>query len=733
MVEPKRVARVLAEPPENPSNSGGVAGARRICQSRGMTSSIRASVCPHDCPSTCALEIEVIEGGTGGRARIGAVRGAEANSYTSGVICAKVARYAERANHPDRLMRPLLRTGPKGSGQFREIGWDDALDRVAAALTEAAHRRGPESVWPYYYAGTMGLVQRDGINRLRHAMRYSRQLNTICTTAAETGWKAGVGAVTGPDPREMAQSDLIVVWGGNPVNTQVNVMTHIARARKQRGAKLVVVDPYRTGTAQQADLHLALRPGTDGALACAVMHIAFRDGRADRAYMAKYADCPEALEQHLATAGPDWAAEITGLSVAEIEGFARLYTGTPRSYIRVGYGFSRMRNGSVNLHAVTCLPTVTGAWQHEGGGAFWNNRGLYHWDKTLIEGLDVCDPSTRIMDMSRIGAALTGERSELGDGPPVQAMLIQNTNPVVVAPDSNKVRRGFLRDDLFVCVHEQFMTDTARFADVVLPATMFTEHDDLYQAGGHSHIQLGPKLVDPPGECRSNHAVIQALATRLGARHPGFAMTALELVDATLRASGWPGAEELRQRRWIDAQGDFRASHFLDGFGFPNGRFRFAPDWAALGKHHEGLPALPGHFAATDGATKERPFRLVAAPARSFLNSTFTESKIGRKREGRPTALLHPQDAARLGVVEGGRIRLGNALGEIVVHARLFDGLQVGVVIVESIWPNTDFAGGIGVNALVSDEPAMPAGGAVFHDTAVWVEAAAADLAMAAE
>ncbi len=665
--------------------------------------------------------------------RIGAVRGAEANSYTSGVICAKVARYADRANHADRLVHPLLRTGPKGSGQFRRIGWDEALDRVAEAFAATTARHGSEAVWPYYYAGTMGLVQRDGINRFRHALRYSRQLGTICTMAVETGWAAGVGAFRGPDPREMAKADLIVVWGGNPVNTQVNVMTHIARARKERGAKLVVVDPYRTGTAQQADLHLALRPGTDGALACAVMHVAFRDGRADRAYMAKYADCPDALEAHLATRGPAWAAEITGLPVETIETFAKLYTSTKRSYLRMGYGFSRLRNGSANVHAVSCLPTVTGAWQHEGGGALWNNRGVYHWNKTLIEGLDVLDRSIRVLDMSRIGAVLTGDRRDLGDGPAVHAMLIQNTNPVVVAPDSNKVRRGFLREDLFVCVHEQFMTDTARMADIVLPATMFTEHDDLYQAGGHSHIQLGPKLVEPPGQCRSNHEVLQGLATRLGADHPGFGMTALELIDATLRASGWPGVEELRERRWIDAQGDFRGAHFLDGFGFPDGKFRFAADWAALGPNHGGMPSLPDHFAATDGLSDDRPFRLVAAPARSFLNTTFTETAKSRKREGRPTALLHPQDAARLGVAEGDLVRLGNERGETLLHAKLFDGLQPGVVIVESIWTHEYFAGGVGINALVSDEPAMPAGGAVFHDTTVWVKAVAAEMAIAAE
>ena len=693
-----------------------------------MPHETRSSVCPHDCPSTCALEVEVIDG-----VRIGAVRGAGANTYTDGVICSKVARYAERIHHADRLTRPLLRTGPKGSGQFRPIGWDEALDRVAGAFFDAAARHGKLAVWPYYFAGTMGLVQRDGINRLRHAMGYSRQSNSICSMVCEVGWMAGVGRFTGPDPREMAKSDLIVVWGTNPVNTQVNVMTHITRAKKDRGAKVVVVDPYRTGTAQVADMHIALRPGSDGALACAMMHIAFRDGYADRAFMADYADCPEALETHLASRGPDWASAITGLPVDQIEKFAKIYCTTERAYIRVGYGFTRMRNGATNLHAVTCLPTVTGKWRHEGAGAFWNNRGIYHWDKTLIEGLDACDASIRVMDMSRIGAVLTGDRRELGDGPQVHALLIQNTNPVTVAPDSNKVRRGFLRDDLFVCVHEQFMTETARMADVVLPATMFLEHDDLYQAGGHSHIQIGPKLVEPPGECRSNHEVLQGLAKRLGARHRGFDMTAMEIIDATLVASGWPDAKTVLEKRWIDAQPNFEDSHFLRGFGHPDKKFHFSADWSRIGPHYQGMPSLPDHMAIIDESTREKPFRLVAAPARQFLNTSFSELSSSRRREGRPTAMIHPQDAARLGIGEGEQVRLGNALGEVVVHARLFDGLQPGVVVVESIWPNAEFVGGIGINALVSDDPAPPLGGAVFHDTAVWVRAEAAVLPIAAE
>ena len=687
----------------------------------------QATVCPHDCPSCCALEVDV----TGDR--IGAVRGAADNSYTAGVICAKVARYAERQHHPDRLTQPLLRTGPKGSGQFRPIGWDEALDRTAEQFTAVTRQHGAEAVWPYYFAGTMGHVQRDGINRLRHTMGYSRQKMTICSIITDAGWKAGVGRITGPDPREMAQSDLIVMWGGNPVATQVNVMTHISRARK-RGAKLVVVDPYRTGTAAVADTHLALRPGTDGALACAVMHCALRDGFADRAYMADYADVPDALEAHLRSRTPEWAAAITGLSAAEIEAFAHAYNSTPRAFIRVGYGFSRARNGAAMLHAVTCLPTVTGKWRHEGAGAFWNARDIYTWNKTLIEGLDRRDLSIRELDMSRIASVLNGDRRDLGDGPEVHALLIQNTNPVTVAPDSNRVRRGFARADLFTVVHEQFMTETAAMADIVLPATTFLEHDDVYHAGGHSHVQIGRKLVQPPGECRSNHEVICALAARLGASHPGFGMTAMDLVDATLRASGYEGAEAVIAGRWVDRQPSFRESHFLDGFTHqPGGRFRFAPDWSSIGPNYATMPALPDHWDSYDAATERHPFRLVTAPARQFLNTSFTETPTSRRREGRPTAMLHPADAARLGIAAGDRLRLGNARGEVVLHAAIGEGQQPGTVISESVWPNVAFEGGVGINALTSDEPAFPNGGAVFHDTAVWVRAEAASLALAAE
>jgi anaerobic selenocysteine-containing dehydrogenase len=282
-------------------------------------------------------------------------------------------------------------------------------------------------------------------------------------------------------------------------------------------------------------------------------------------------------------------------------------------------------------------------------------------------------------------------------------------------------------------VHEQFMTETARWADIVLPATMFMEHDDLYQAGGHTHIQIGRKLIEPPGECRSNHEVLQALAARLSAKHAGFEMTAMQIVDATLRSSGWPDAETVPRERWIDAALPFDDAHFLTGFPQPDKRFHFAPDWAALGPDHACMPRLPDHMTSIDETAPEQPFRLVTAPARSFLNTSFTEMPSSRKRESRPTVLVHADDAARLGIADGVKVRLGNARGEVILRARIADGLQPGVLVSESIWPSEAFEGGIGINALTSDDPGPPDGGAVFHDTAVWLRAAAAELSLAAE
>src|SRR5579872_5610588 len=688
---------------------------------------IAASACPHDCPSTCALEVEVFDKHT-----IGRIRGAADNRYTAGVICAKVARYAERVHHPDRLKAPLRRVGDKGSGQFAPISWDDALDLVAERFVRAEQKHGSEAVWPYYYAGTMGHVMRDGINRLRNAKKYSGYFTTICVNPAWTGFIAGTGKLAGADPREIAKSDLVVIWGTNAANTQVNVMTHATRARKTRGAKIVVVDVYMNPTMEAADLPVLIRPGTDGALACAVMHCLFRDGKADWDYLERYTDAPRELEAHLRTRDPQWASRITGCPAETIEEFARLAGANKRAYFRLGYGFSRSRNGAFNMHAASCIPAVTGAWQYEGGGAFHNNGDVFHLNKTLIEGADLRDRNIRMLDQSRIGPVLTGDPDALQGGGPVTALLIQNTNPVTVAPDQEVVKRGFARDDLFVCVHEQFMTDTAKMADVVLPATMFVEHDDFYTAGGSQYILLGPKLIDPPGECRSNHEVICALAERLGAKHPGFAMTARELIDATLKQSGWGKLAQLEADRWIDCQPDFATAHYLNGFAYPDGKFRFKPDWPSVPFTRRQVvydaasaPSLPDHWAVIEEADDEHPFRLATSPARGFLNSSFTETPGSRRRERRPEVMIHPDDAAALNIADGEEVRLGNRRGMVRLHAKLFDGVRRGVLIAESVWPNSAYPDGRGINTLTGADPVAPFGGAAFHDNKVWLRKAA--------
>jgi len=687
-------------------------------QSSAKPFDTKRSICPHDCPSVCALDVELLT-----PQRIGRVRGSP-QPYTDSVICAKVARYAERVHHPERLLHPLRRIGAKGSGQFEALSWNDALDLVAENFQAAIARHGPQTVWPYHYAGTMGFVQRGAIRRLGHLAGWSRQRETFCIALSDPGWLAGVGVKRGVDAREVVDSDLIVVWGGNPVHTQINFMHWTQKARRERKAPLVVIDPYRTGTAATADLHLALKPGTDGALACAVMHVLLAEGLADRNYLARHTDFSESVERHLASRTPQWASAITGLAVEQIVTFARLYGSTPRSYLRVGYGFTRQRNGAAAMHAVSCLPAVSGAWAHPGGGALYSNGGLYGLKTAFLHGLDGEVATARQLDMGRIGAVLAGAPRDLADGPPVSALLIQSTNPAVVAPDSAAVRAGLMRDDLFTCVHEQFMTDTAKLADIVLPATTFLEHDDLYQASGHTFLQASRAVIPAPGQCRSNHVFIGQLAQRLGLAHPALAMDEWSLIDRLLADSGKIGADDLLEKGWIDCALPFAQAHFIDGFVHADDRFRFAPDWQALGEGHAVMPPLPDHLEVIDAPTPDKPFRLVAAPARNFLNTTFSETMTSRQKEKRPTALIHPAVCAQLGIAAGDLVRLGNELGSVLLHAQPFDGLQQGTLVVESQWSGESFIEGIGINALVSAEPGFPAAGAAYHDTAVWLQVA---------
>jgi anaerobic selenocysteine-containing dehydrogenase len=411
------------------------------------------------------------------------------------------------------------------------------------------------------------------------------------------------------------------------------------------------------------------------------------------------------------------------LPVEQIVEFARLYGNTKRSFLRIGYGFSRSRNGAVNMHAVSCLPAVSGAWQYEGGGALYGNAEIYQLDRSQIQGTDLpC--STRIIDQSRIGQALTGNVADLQGGPAVEALFVQNTNPAVVAPETRTVLAGLARDDLFTVVHEQFLTETAEYADIVLPATMFLEHDDIYTASGHTHLQIGQRLIEPPGECRSNHMVLQAMAQRLGLEHEGFHISERDLIENLLRKSGLPGFDAMVESGGVDcAWPSFADANFLNGFGTPDKRFHFAPDWSSVGSHTQGMPEFPDHWPVIDSPTDECPLRLVAAPARQFLNTSFTETAESRRVEKHPSVKMHSDDLDRYGLSDGKLVTLGNPQGQVCLQVESFEGVQPGTVIVESLWPNRNFAGGLGINTLVSSEPGKPAGGAVFHDTAVWVRA----------
>jgi len=679
-------------------------------------SSWHNSVCPHDCPSACALEVEKLSDD-----RIGKVRGSPHQSYTDGVICAKVAKYAERTHHPDRLTTPLLRSNKKSkAATFEPISWESALDLLADEIKNRSSEFGAESIWPYYYGGTMGLVQRDGMIKLANAFGFSHMKKTFCTQIAYDGWLAGTGKMIGSDPRELAESDLIVIWGCNAAATQINVMHHVAKARK-RGAKLVVVDPYETPTAKVADLHLAPRPGTDGALACALMHELFGNDQIDRDYLQKFTRDYKVLEQHLQRRDTKWAEDITGVPAEKIKQMARLYGETKASYIRLGIGFSRCHNGAVNVHAVSCLPALTGAWQYRGGGALLSTGDNFKFDDSLFHGLNLTDNPSRQLDMSRIGAVLCGDKEALLGGPEVTAILIQSTNPMLVAPNLHRVREGLMREDLFVCVHEQFMTETTQYADLVLPATTFVEHNDIYRSFGQTFIGLGDKVIEPCGESRSNHALLSALAKRLNADQDGFDLSEEGLISESLALSNYPKPEAFTKQHFLDCAAPFEEAHYLDGFAWPDKKFRFSPKWSDIGPAGKNMPGLPDYWDVLNNMDSAHPLRLVAAPSRGFLNSSFNTSPSSLKREKKPWLQIHPDTAERYGIKDRETVCIGNQRGRLTLSAKLLANIQADTVVVEGIWSANAFPENIGINSLIDDTPAAPNGGAVFHDTAVWV------------
>ena len=655
--------------------------------------------------------------------RITDVAGDSRHPFTRGVICGKVHDYAERVYGPTRVVTPLRRVGPKGEGRFEPIGWDEAVDEIAHRWRRVIAQWGPEAILPFSYGGTLGLVQNRAGHSLFYALGASRLDRTICVSTAYAGWQGTLGTVTGNDSEQMVDSELIVLWGINASHTHINAMTLVKQARR-RGAFVVCVDPYRTPTARLADWHLMPRPGTDGALALGVMHVLIGEGRVDQDYIQRATLGFTALAQHVKQYDPERVAAITGLAAPDIVAFAHRYGATRAAFIRVGIGLSRHDNGGMTCRTIACLPAVTGAYAHPAGGALLASSSAFGLSNEVVERPDLMPtPAPRLINMIQLGRALTDPDL----APPVKALYVYNANPASVVPNQELVLRGLSREDLFTVVHEQHLTDTTDYADLVLPATTSMEHTDCYKSYGHFYVQLARPVIAPEGEARSNWAVTRLLAPAMGLRDPHFSKSEDDLIREAL-ASGDPSIEGITLER-LDAEHSVRLRigrpylPFADGAPTPSGKVEFLSETMA----RAGLPALPTYTPLVEGPehtelTRRYPLQCIVPPNRFFLNSSFSQSELMRRRQRGPAVLLHPVDGAARGIQSGDAVLVRSARGEARFTAELTDDTREGVAVVEGIWWSKHQPGGRGVNALTDDRTADMGGGPALHSNLVQVE-----------
>jgi anaerobic selenocysteine-containing dehydrogenase len=677
---------------------------------------IRQSVCPHDCPSQCALVVTVDDG------RVTDVGGDPAHPFTRGVVCGKVHDYAERLYTPTRVLTPLRRVGAKGQGRFEPIGWDAAIDEIARRWRGVIAQWGGEAILPFSYGGTLGLLQYWAGHPLFHALGASQLDRTICIATAYAGWTATLGTVAGSDAEQMVDSDLVVLWGINASYTHINLMSLVKRAR-QRGAFIVCIDPYRTQTAKKADLYLQPRPGTDGALALGVMHVLIGEGSVDHEYVHRATLGYGSLAQHVKEYDPERVAAITGLTPEAIEGFARRYGATKASFLRVGIGLSRHDNGGGTCRAIACLPALTGAYAHPSGGALLSSTRSFGLDLAALERRDLMPPpQPRTINMIRLGHALT----DPGMSPPVKALYVYNSNPASVVPNQELVLRGLAREDLFTVVHEQHLTDTTDYADIVLPATTSMEHADLYKSFGHLYLQLAEPVIEPVGESRSNWRVVRHLARAMGLSDPHFSKDEPALVREVL-ASGDPSVagithDRLREERSVRLNVGRPYLPFADGAPTPSGKVEFVSESMA----REGLPSLPTWVPLVEGPENEElarrfPLQCIVPPNRFFLNSSFSQSDMLRRRQRGPSVFLHPEDARPRGIAEGDAVVVRSARGEARFTATLTDDTRPGLAVIEGIWWSKHQAGRRGVNVITDDRLADMGGGPALHSNLVQV------------
>ena len=674
------------------------------------TAQVRGA-CPHDCPDTCAL-LTTVENGVATR-----VQGNPEHRHTDGVLCAKVSKYTERTYHPERVLTPLKRTGAKGSGQFTPVSWDEALADIAARLGNIA-ARAPEAVLPYSYAGTMGMVQGESMDRrFFHKLGASQLDRTICASAGAEALTQTLGGKVGMKVEFFAESQLILIWGSNSIGSNLHFWRYAQQA-KRNGAKLVCIDPRKSETADKCHEHIALRPGTDSALALALMHELIQNDWLDHDYIARHTLGWDPLRERALQWPPERAAEVCGIPVEQIRQLARDYGTTKPAAIRLNYGMQRVRGGGNAVRAVACLPALTGAWRHRAGGLLLSSSGQFPAQRAVLQRPDLmpAGKTPRTINMSTIGDDLLREASA-SLGPKVEAVVVYNSNPVAVAPDSAKVVRGFAREDLFTVVLEHFRTDTADYADYILPATTQLEHWDVHLSYGHTDVVLNRPAIAPLGEARSNAQIFRDLAARMGFTEPCFADS-----DEALCRQAFGDAVDYAL---LETQGfatlALPDAPFAEGhFPSPSGKCEFYSARLAA----QGLDGLPDHLPNYElqGTDARYPLAMISPPARNFLNSTFVNVQSLRNIEGRPVLEIHPDDAEARGIANDTVVRVFNDRGSYLCHATVSRRARPGVVNGLGIWWRKMGLNGTNVNEVTSQALTDLGRAPTFYDCLVEVE-----------
>ena len=697
-----------------------------LTKAAGQTVHIRGA-CPHDCPDTCAL-ITTVEAGVATK-----VQGNPDHPQTGGVLCAKVSRYPERTYHPERLLTPLKRVGPKGAGQFEPVSWDAALADIAARLTSIAARN-PEAIVPYSYAGTMGQLQGESMDRrFFNRLGASRLDRTICSTAGGEGFVQTLGGKVGMQVEFFAESKLILIWGSNSIGSNLHFWRYAQQAKRD-GARLVCIDPRKSETAEKCHEHIALLPGTDAALALSLMHELITHDWLDHAYIAQHTLGWAELRARALQWPPERAADMCGVPAAQIKSLARDYgqclvSGQPAA-IRLNYGMQRVRGGGNAARAVACLPALIGAWRHRAGGVLLSSSGWFPVDRNALQRPDLLalhhpGRQPRTINMSTIGNDLAAD-SSASFGPKIEALIVYNSNPVAVAPESGRVVQGFAREDLFTVVLEHFQTDTADYADYILPATTQLEHWDVHLAYGHTDVLLNRPAIAPLAEAKPNTQIFRELAA-----HMGFMDTCFSDSDETLCRAVY--GDKVDFNELLDkgfATLPLPDAPFAEGgFATPSGKCEFFSARLAA----QGLDGLPDHVPNFEvpGTSSQYPLAMISPPARNFLNSTFVNVKSLRNIESEPVLEMHAGDAAPRGITTGSVVRVFNQRGSYLVKAEVSDRARPGVVNGLGIWWRKFGLNGTNVNQLTSQHLTDMGRGPVFYDCLVEVSVASPALSPA--